>query len=274
MINTKMLKDNMSLDKFYTSDENVLICYEAIKKNIKIDKKDLIVEPSAGDGAFIHSIKKLTNNYIFFDINPDHEEIKKQNFLKVKDISEAHIIGNPPFGNKSSLAIKFIKHCALLKSKTISFILPISFHKPSLKKSFPLNYHLIYEVVLPSNSFFHNKKIELVKTIFQIWERRDYIRHIPKKIYPFKWYSFVKNKNCNLTIKRVGFNLGIVKKYNKDDNINTNWFIKIHIPLTDKLLLKLNSIKYDKTKNVGAYSISKQDIISKYNKINTKLYED
>jgi len=264
MINTKYSK---SLDKFYTTNENILICYEAIKNNIKIYKTDLIIEPSAGDGAFIPSIKKLTNIYKFYDINPEHPDIKKQDFLKLKYTDNAHIIGNPPFGNKASLAIKFIKHSAFLNAKTISFILPVSFHKNSFKKSFPMNYHLLYEKVLPFNTFLHNKNIEYVKTIFQIWERRDYDRLIIKKIYPAFWYNFAKNTDCNLTIKRVGFSIGKVKEYSKSDNINTNWFMKINIPITKKLLLKLNSLKYDKTKNIGPYSISKQDIIYKYNKI-------
>jgi len=257
-----------SLDKFYTTDENILICYDAIKKHIKINKTDLIIEPSAGDGAFIPTIKKLTNIYKFYDIYPEHPDIIKQDFLKLKNVDNPHIIGNPPFGNKSALAIKFIKHSAFLNAKTISFILPISFYKNSLKKSFPMNYHLIYENVLPFNDFIHNKKVEYIKTIFQIWEKRDYERLVVEKLYPLPWYNFSKKTDSNLTIKRVGFGIGNVKEYCQDDNINTNWFIKINIPITQKLLLKLNSIKYDKTKNIGPCSISKQDIIYNYNKIN------
>ena len=130
-----------------------------------------------------------------------------------------------------------------------------------------MNYHLICEKVLPFNTFLQNKKVEYVKTIFQIWERRDYERLIVPKLYPLNWYNFAKNTDCNLTIKRVGFGIGNVKEYSQDDNINTNWFMKINIEITKKLLLKLNSIKYDKTKNIGPCSISKQDIIYNYNKI-------
>jgi len=262
-----MTKKLNSLDKFYTTNENILICYEEIKKHIKINNTELIIEPSAGDGAFIPLIKKLSNVYKFYDIQPEHKDIIKQDFLKLKNVDNPHIIGNPPFGNKAAMAIKFIKHSAFLNAKTISFILPISFYKNSLKKSFPMNYHLICEKVLPFNTFLQNKKVEYVKTIFQIWERRDYERLIVPKLYPLSWYNFAKNTDCNLTIKRVGFGIGNVKEYSQDDNINTNWFIKINIEITKKLLLKLNSIKYDKTKNIGPCSISKQDIIYNYNKI-------
>ena len=57
---------------------------------------------------------------------------------------------------------------------------------------------------------------------------------------------------------------------NENDNQNTNWFIKTN-NVSDKLIAKLNKIKYNIKNNVGAYSISKQDIINKYNKI---FFED
>jgi hypothetical protein len=35
----------------------------------------------------------------------------------------------------------------------------------------------------------------------------------------------------------------------------------------NNLLIKLNNVKFDKTNNIAAISISKQDIIKKYNNI-------
>ena len=67
----------------------------------------------------------------------------------------------------------------------------------------------------------------------------------------------------------MGFSTGRTKKCDKYDNTNTNWFIKTS-NATNKLIAKLNNIKYNMKNNVGAYSISKQDIIKKYNKINMK----
>jgi hypothetical protein len=263
-----------SPNKFYTSKETVDICYKTIKKYVKINKTDLIIEPSAGNGAFIEKIKKLSNNHKFYDIKPENPEIIKQNFLllnknnlSIRSAPNTHIIGNPPFGNKSSMAIRFIKHAAFLKAKTIAFILPNSFQKPSFKKSFPLNYHLIYQRVFPQDSFFHHNKIENVNTIFQIWERRETERKRPVMIVPKDWYSFVKRPLCDITIKRVGFSTGNAKICKKDDNINTNWFIKTRKKPDAKLIERLNTIKYDTKKNVGAISISKQQIIKAYNRI-------
>lgn len=264
----------VSLNKFYTNELTVNICYKAIKKYLKIKKNELIIEPSAGNGAFIDIIKKISNNYKFYDIKPEHSEIIKANFLKINNTNEdyCHIIGNPPFGNKSSLAIKFIKHSAnILKAKSISFILPISFKKASFKKSFPLNYHLIHEIRLPINSFTYFGENKKIKTVFQIWERQEKKRKVHTKLITAYWYTFSKKETSDISIRRVGSNAGFAKILSDNDNLNTHWFIKVNninncTELTE-LLIKLNKIKYNKTNNIAAISISKQDIIKKYNTI-------
>ena len=78
------------------------------------------------------------------------------------------------------MAIKFIKNAAEY-SDSISFILPKSFKKESLKKHFPLKYHLIYEYDLPKDSFLVDNKKHDVPCVFQIWERKDYDREVVKK---------------------------------------------------------------------------------------------
>ena len=66
------------------------------------------------------------------NLNKEIKDLNQNCFKKI------HIIGNPPFGRQSSLAIKFIKKSAEF-CDSISFILPKSFKKDSLKKHFPLN---------------------------------------------------------------------------------------------------------------------------------------
>ena len=135
-----------SQDKYYTKSNTVGICMININKYITIHKNDLCIEPSAGNGSFIKKIKSLFSNYLFYDIAPENAEIIKQDYLEldfdnlINKYNKIHAIGNPPFGRQSSLAIKFIKHSAKF-CNSISFILPKSFKKESLKKHFPLNFH-------------------------------------------------------------------------------------------------------------------------------------
>ena len=183
---TKGLKRN-TIDKYYTKDIAVELCLNHVKKHIQINTDDLIIEPSAGNGSFIKGIKSLTNNYIFCDLEPENEEIIKQDYLlfnydelKAK-FSNIHIIGNPPFGRQSSLAIKFIKKsCDFCDS--VSFILPKSFKKDSLKKTFPLNFHLIFEIDLPDKSFLVDGVEHNVPCIFQIWEKKTTNRFVNEKL--------------------------------------------------------------------------------------------
>lgn len=52
----KGLKRN-TIDKYYTKSSIVDKCMKMVKKYINISKNDLIIEPSAGSGSFIESIK-------------------------------------------------------------------------------------------------------------------------------------------------------------------------------------------------------------------------
>jgi len=213
----KGLKRN-TIDKFYTTITVVQLCFDSIKKYLDINKdKDLIIEPSAGDGAFINSIQRLSNNHKFYDIEPNNNEIISQDYLnleydKIKDgYRKIHIIGNPPFGRQSSLAIKFIKKSCEF-SHTISFILPKSFKKESMQKHFPKQFHLIHQEDLPEKSFLVNGKECDVPSIFQIWKKRKEDRKTPKKLIPRKFTFVKKSDNPDISFRRVGVNAGNISK--------------------------------------------------------------
>lgn len=167
---------NRDGDKYYTINEVVEICMKKFIQHVKVDENDICIESSAGNGAFIFFIKKVFHNYEFYDIEPEHKEIIKQDYLlldtKKFENKNVHVIGNPPFGRQSSLAIKFIKKSTEF-CRTLSFILPKSFKKKSMQKYFPLHYHMECEVELPKNSFTIENKIHDVPCIFQIWIKKD-----------------------------------------------------------------------------------------------------
>jgi hypothetical protein len=199
---TKGLNRN-TIDKYYTNDIVVKLCLNLVKKYIQINTDDLIIEPSAGNGSFITGIKSLTNNFKFYDLEPANDEIIKQDYLLydydiIKGIfGKIHIIGNPPFGRQSSLAIKFIKKsCNFCDS--VSFILPKSFKKDSLKKTFPLNFHLIFEIDMPYKSFLVNGIEHNVETIFQIWVKKNVKRMIIEKLEPINFTFVGKTENQDI----------------------------------------------------------------------------
>ena len=161
---------SLSLDKFYTKPEISDFCVNVFGSNIKVEKQDLIVEPSAGGGSFIKKLKELKCNTIFLDIAPEDKQIKQANFLDWRPPQiegKIHVIGNPPFGRQSSKCHKFIEHAAGF-ADTISFILPISFKKDYNIAKIPANLHLMKEVLLPKNSFLKKNVTFALPTVFQI----------------------------------------------------------------------------------------------------------
>lgn len=298
------LKRNV-LDKFYTKEEIVKDLMILHEKYIEIDKNnDLIIEPSAGNGKFISMIKQKCNNSIFIDIQPEHNEIEKHDYLNYNlknnrnyvptekivsgnDYKKIHIIGNPPFGKNSSLAIKFIKHSCLLSHNiaSISFILPKSFRKESMKKYFDLHFHLIFEKDLPNNSFLVNDTVYNVPCIFQIWKYKKDKRQILQNELP-KSFKFVKKEEeHDISFRRVGVYAGkiCIFPFTKDKSKQSHYFIKFINKKTkkenlDKLLdidLDLKSIekenlilceRFENNNTVGPRSISKPELIHEFNK--------
>lgn len=130
------------------------------------------IEPSAGTGVFVDAAAERFGHYLHvhaFDTSPAHPLVQLQDALTV-DVEKllthpVHgrlprdnvlLVGNPPFGYKCDLAIKFLKHylpyvghAALIMPKALSLGDRCGF--PS---SFPSNIHTILATLdLPDERF-------------------------------------------------------------------------------------------------------------------------
>jgi len=160
------------LDKFYTKESAV----KRLIDMLDVKEYDFIVEPSAGDGAFLRQLSGL--KVIALDIAPDNPKIVQQDFFEFEvgqKNKESNIltIGNPPFGKNSSLAVRFFNHAAKFSS-CIAFVVPRTFRKSSLQNKLNLNFHLQEEYVLPRASFYLPTGEDYeVPTVAQVWVRKD-----------------------------------------------------------------------------------------------------
>ena len=257
------------IDKYYTASHIVEMCTSLFKQNVEFSKSDLCIEPSAGNGSFIDTIKSLFSSYYFCDIKPEHPEVLEQDYLTI-DPSEfdtlgnarIHILGNPPFGRQSSLAIKFIKKACGF-ANTISFILPKSFKKDSMKKHFDKNFHLKLEVDLPDDSFIVNGNSHTVPCVFQIWEKRDYERPQPEVLKPTGFKFVKKNENPDISFRRVGVYAGKFCREIENKSPQSHYFIKLlNKEITPEIIEKMNNLNFkNKNDTVAARSISKQELI-------------
>lgn len=165
---TGKFRTNMK-DQFYTNDNVAKSCIHNIMTILPFTSEYMWVEPSAGNGSFLHNIPSEFEK-IGLDLEPNAKDIYKQDFLKWIPPSGKDIIifGNSPFGRQSSLAKMFItKSCEF--AKVIAFILPKSFTKPSMFNVFDVKFHLIQSIELEKNSFVINGLKYDVPCVFQIW---------------------------------------------------------------------------------------------------------
>lgn len=285
-------------DQFYTKPQVANQCIDRwLEKITELStSKSLLIEPSAGSGSFSDILHDKGFKVDCFDIDPKKEYITKKDFLthdlsEYKKRTDVHCIGNPPFGRQSSLAKKFIKHCATV-CDSISFILPKSFRKESFQKSFPLCFHLLHEIDLGENAFTINDKPYHVPCVFQIWIKMDQERTVEPPPIPVG-FKFVKrpeirdkDENGKPIQRRNEFSelphFGILRAGGGDTcgRISLNYENGIACYREAWLFIKLDE-QYDKDEfykqyqlidwkddsNVGARSISKPTFIRKINQL-------
>lgn len=181
---SKMIKygkedNDRKLDKFYTLPACSKKCIDKICELYDISKWDLIVEPSAGNGSFLNQIP--SNDKIGIDILPEQEDIIKQDFFDYcppPNKSNILVIGNPPFGRVSSVAIKFFNYSAKW-ANVIAFIIPRTFRKISVQNKLDDTFHLVFDETIPNNPCCFRPPM-MAKCCFQIWERKEMKREIVK----------------------------------------------------------------------------------------------
>jgi hypothetical protein len=117
-------------DKYYTSIPLANYCMDQFLSVVDIDSISEVIEPSVGDGAFLHH--DILPIHFACDVEPECTSeilphIITGDFLvqDIKYLEGRVIIGNPPYGRCLNLAQKFFKKSIEI-ADYIGFILPIS----------------------------------------------------------------------------------------------------------------------------------------------------
>jgi hypothetical protein len=247
------------LDKFYTNKDIAKYCADIFMGYVPEDST--IVEPSAGDGAFIEYTS------IAIDIEPENNKIKKLDFFDFIAKDYKYYLGNPPFGKNSALAKKFFNHAAKGRG-VIGFILPRTFRKVTVTNAIDLNFHKVYEEILPENSFLLEGKVKAVPCVFQVWEYRDVKRDKVKLKTTHPDFTFTTVENCDFSLRRVGANAGKINPHN-NFAISSNYFIQGKV-LDNFKSLEQEFIKLSKD-TAGNPSLGKGEIVLLYDKLITSI---
>lgn len=174
-------------DQFFTPKETAEKCYkkllEILSEYNENEKEYIYIEPSAGNGNFLNILP--SNRRIGIDIEPKNDEIIKHDFLNwlpPNNINNKYIaIGNPPFGLRGQLALKFILHANKF-ADYVCFILPQLFESDGkgVPRKRVKGFNLIYSEKLNSNFEEPNGKKIKIECIFQVWSK--YHENIKYKI--------------------------------------------------------------------------------------------
>ena len=246
-----MSKKN-KLDQYYTSEEIAKFCWERLlwKYPTAYSNKEFI-EPSAGSGAFLRDDVNITG----FDIEPKHPNIVQMDFLNTDKtlLKGKFVIGNPPFGWASSLAVRFLNHCS--EADVIGFILPKTFMKKVFQEDkVDRHLHLVGEWELPKNSFILEGNCYDVPCCFQIWERKEQERE------SLKIETFIKEcENGELFLRRVGGRSGqFVSK--EDYTESTTYRVSCNEQVEKDIISLYPKIKVVASQTAGVRSITLKEI--------------
>lgn len=163
------------LDQFYTIPTIAKGCIQRVGDRYRWSTWELVIEPSAGNGSFLTQLP--TEKRVGMDISPQHPDIIRQDFFEYTPPQMGEgilVIGNPPFGRTSSLAIKFFQHAAQW-SNVIAFIVPRTFRRISVHNKLDRSFHLVWDEDIPSEPCSFDPPMA-AKCCFQIWERKVHAR--------------------------------------------------------------------------------------------------
>jgi len=272
-----------ALDKYYTKVSVAKACYELYKPFLPEDA--LLIEPSAGDGAFL---KAIGQNILGFDLLPEGEGIVANDFLvgdlrtlltpeqRARNIA---IIGNPPFGKKAVLAIEFLNK-SLNMFGLVGFIIPVQFRKWSVQSKINPFARLLLDETLGAESFEFMGKPYKVRCCFQVWtldqsgeENIRLASKPPVAHADFDMWQFNRTVEAekffdydwDFAVPRQGYQDYTFKALKKENcDRKKQWiFFKAHSP---EALARLKALDYVKLseKNTGIPGFGKADLIEAY----------
>lgn len=250
------------LDQFYTKPEIAKKCIEMLP--IFKDGIDLYLEPSAGNGSFLHALPKPN---LGLDIDPQAVNIIKQDFLAYYPETTGNIlvIGNPPFGKNASLAVKFFNHAAKW-AYAIAFIVPKTFRKHTIQNSLSLNFVLSQEFELPLNSFLLHENGKLtnynVPCVWQVWIRGSRQKVVLPTCHS-DW-SWVTKKDATHAVRRVGALAGKVLDDFEGYAESSNYFIKTSPEIANIIRSLYADFQKTAHNTVGNPSLSKAEFVDIY----------
>ena len=258
------------LDQFYTNPKLANKYARSILRRWK-GADVLFVEPSAGTGAFIDPIAEAKRKFRAIDIEPKSHNVEHMDFLESPLIFQGKheaivVLGNPPFGKNSSIAIKFFNHAANYADE-IAFILPRTFRKESVQSKLHASFHLVRDEDVSKNAFLYHGEEYDVPCCWQIWQRSKN-RRLPNTVPSVDHLiDFTTPENADFAMRRVGFYAGRVKTEDINTlSCTTHYFLKEKTKGVRQILNDIDWVSIT-SQTAGTRSLSKRELARKLNEV-------
>ncbi len=278
------------LDQFYTKLSVAKICYAFLlatlpKLGLRV-RQVFFVEPSAGTGSFFNLVK--SKRKVGLDLDPRGKGIIKQDFFTWegpnKPRASVVTFGNPPFGRRSRLAMRFFNTAAEF-SDTIAFIVPVQFRKYSVHSKLTKDFKLVAEKLVGTEAFYTTDGKDFhANCVFQIWTKRPtHLKNLrlltaPPISHPeFKIYQYNNTKEAEKFF-RCSFDFGVPRQGYEDyrrrerdpKKMERRKQWALFKAANRKILKRLWSMDFEriaKTRNTTIPGFGKADVVDEYNRM-------
>ena len=279
-----------SKDQYFTPLNTAKYCYEVLCKVLKEykvnEKKYKYIEPSVGSGVFLDVLPKK-RIYDTIDIESKLPNVKIMDYTEYKPNKEGNyiVIGNPPFGLRGQLALKFINHSYEF-ADFICFILPQLFEsdgKGSPRKRVK-GYNLIHSEKLNTDFFDPDNNQVKVNCILQILskhhknekyeikEKDDTIMKIlslSNGDKPSQKRNVKMLYNCDIYVPSTCFGKEKMRYYESFDELpNKRGYGVVFVENKEENLAKFKNIKWDEIAFLStnsAYNLRLSAIMNQFN---------
>ena len=252
-----------ALDQYYTKPYVVRQCLAQLGD---LSRFDFVIEPSAGNGAFLNEIEH--SDKVGIDIDPQHQDIVKTDWLQYEVDSlfdNVLVVGNPPYGRYHKMSSAFISRAMSFHNvQTVAFILPNVYRKHTRQRIIPNHWRIVSITDLGRDSFTLDGQDHHVPTSFFVFDKSQgpdlRVKH-PAKITGTQDFDFSTHADFDIFVfgaspKKVIFN---------PTSNNRGYYLKAKIPI-QTLVEKIKNVEWSGSScaNGGVYWLTKHEFVEQY----------
>lgn len=252
-----------ALDQYFTKPKIAQRCLDELGD---LSRYDMVVEPAAGQGAFLKAI--VHPNKIGIDIDPQHADVIKADWFEYQIPDSARsvlVVGNPPYGRYHKLSSAFIRRAMSFRNvQTVAFILPNVYRKHTRQRIIPSHWRIAAITDLGRNCFTLDGRDYHVPTSFFVLDRSagtDLRVRPPIRITGTRDFDFATRDDFDVFV----FGASPKRVITDPKPNNRGYFLRAKIPVP-RLVERIKAVEWqgNSCANGGVYWLTKFEFTEQY----------